>query len=135
MASYNHVILIGNLTRDVETQTIGTGNTVSKFGLAVNRKYKTKDGQPQEDVMFIDCVAWGRTGETMAQYLTKGRPVFIEGRIQLEQWDDKEGNKRSKHTVVVDNFQFIDANGGQAQKQDLDGGGEKKPIDHNDIPF
>jgi len=135
MASYNHVILIGNLTRDIETATVGSGNTVSKFGLAVNRKYKTKDGQQQEDVMFVDCVAWGRTGETMAQYLSKGRPVFIEGRLQLEQWEDKEGNKRSRHSIVVENFQFIDANGGQAQKQNLDGGKGNQAIDHDEIPF
>ncbi|MBM4113562.1 MAG: single-stranded DNA-binding protein, partial [Phycisphaerae bacterium] len=109
MANFNKVILIGNLTRDVEVRAIAGGQSVSKFGLAVNRKFRTKDNEEREEVTFVDCEAWGRTGEVMSQYLRKGSPVFIEGRLRLDQWEDKEGQKRSQLRVVVENFQFIGA--------------------------
>ncbi|MBS0196752.1 MAG: single-stranded DNA-binding protein [Planctomycetes bacterium] len=113
MASYNKVLLMGNLTRDVELRTIGSGNTVGRIGLAVNRHYTTQSGEKREETTFVDCEAWGRTAETMAKYLSKGRPVFIEGRLKLDQWEDKkDGTKKSKLSVVIDNFQFIDSRGG-----------------------
>lgn len=109
MANMNKVLLMGNLTRDVELRTAGASQ-VGKFGLAVNRKWVGSDGEKKEEVTFIDCEAWGKTAETMAKYLSRGRGVFIEGRLKLDQWDDKEsGAKRSKLSVVVESFQFIDA--------------------------
>lgn len=116
MANMNKVLLMGNLTRDVELRTAGASQ-VGKFGLAVNRKWVGGDGEKKEEVTFVDCEAWGKTAETMAKYLGKGRGVFIEGRLKLDQWDDKEsGAKRSKLSVVVESFQFIDAKPADAPK-------------------
>jgi len=109
MASLNRVFLMGNLTRDVELRAAGSSQ-VGKFGIAVNRKWVAGDGEKREEVTFVDCEAWGKTAEAMAKYLGKGRGVFLEGRLKLDQWDDKEsGQKRSKLSVVVEGFQFIDA--------------------------
>ncbi|HMN95368.1 MAG TPA: single-stranded DNA-binding protein [Phycisphaerales bacterium] len=112
MASYNKVLLMGNLTRDIELRHTSSNQAVANFGLAVNRRYRTAGGEDREEVTFVDCEAWGNTAEIMAKYLAKGRPVFVEGRLKLDQWQDKEGNKQSKLRVVVDNFQFIDSRGG-----------------------
>ncbi|MSR18522.1 MAG: single-stranded DNA-binding protein [Phycisphaerales bacterium] len=112
MASFNRVILMGNLTRDIELKQLASGQSVAKFGLAVNNKFKTKDGELKEEVTFVDCEAWGRQAEVMKQYLTKGRPVLIEGRLKLDQWEDKDQQKRSKLFVVVENFQFVGAREG-----------------------
>lgn len=111
--SYNRVLLMGNLTRDVELRAAGgSGSQVAKIGLAVNRNVSTASGEKREEVTFIDCEAWGKTAEIMAKYLAKGRPVFIEGRLKLDQWDDKEtGKKQSKLKVVVESFQFVDSKG------------------------
>jgi len=110
--SFNKVLLLGNLTRDVELRYTSNNTPVGKLGLAVNRRYRTADGENREDTTFVDCEAWGRTAETMSRYLAKGRPVFIEGRLKLDQWQDREGNNRSKLLVVVENFQFVDSPGG-----------------------
>lgn len=124
MASFNKVMLMGNLTRDIEIRHTPSNTAVGNFGLAVNRKYKTQSGEQREEVAFIDCEAWGRTAEVMAQYLSKGRPVFIEGRLKFDSWDDKNGGgKRSKLSVVVDNFQFIDSNSGGGNQAGGSGGG------------
>jgi single-strand DNA-binding protein len=105
----NRVFLMGNLTRDPDLRYLPTSNTaVAALGLAVNRKWKDKAGQQQEEVMFIDCEAFGKTAEVLNQYLKKGRPVYLEGRLKLDQWKDKEGQPRSKLKVVVEAFQFID---------------------------
>lgn len=112
MPNLNKVMLMGHLTRDIEIKSIQSGQTVGSFGIAVNHKYKTSGGEQREDVMFVDCTAWGKTAEVMAQYLAKGRAVYVEGRLKLDQWDDKQGGKRSKLSVVVESFQFIDAKGG-----------------------
>ena len=98
----NKVILLGRLTRDPETSYLANQTALAKFGLAVNRKWKDK-----EEVMFIDCTAFGKTAEIMGEHLTKGRQVLIEGRLALDQWESKDGQKRSKHEVVVDRFDFI----------------------------
>ena len=121
MASYNKVVLMGNLTRDVELRSTNNNQSVANLGLAVNRRYRTADGEDREEVTFVDCEAWGRTAETMAKYLSKGRPVFIEGRLKLDSWQDKDGNKQSRLRVVVENFQFIDSRGGGESRDD--GGG------------
>lgn len=112
MANLNKVMLIGNLTRDVDLRNVAGGQSVGSFGIAVNRNFTTKDGQKKEDVTFIDCEAWGRTAEVMKQYLSKGRPVFIEGRLKFDSWDDKQsGKKMSRLSVVVENFQFLGSRG------------------------
>jgi len=110
--SFNKVLLMGNLTRDVEVRHTSGNQAVAKLGLAVNRRFKTQSGENREEVTFVDCEAWGRTAEVMSQYLAKGRPVFIEGRLKLDQWEDRDGNKRSRHLVVVENFQFVDSREG-----------------------
>jgi len=116
--NFNKVILLGNLTRDIELRHTAGNNAVANFGIAVNRTWKTPEGEKREEVTFVDCEAWGRTGEVMSQYLRKGRPVFIEGRLKLDTWEDKETHKKqSKLRVVVESFQFVDS------KQDGDAGG------------
>jgi len=125
--SYNKVLLMGNLTRDVELRYLPNSQTaVAAIGLAVNRKFRTQSGEEREEVAFIDCEAFGKTAETMSQYLRKGRPVFIEGRLKLDQWDDKtSGQKRSKLKVIVEEFRFVDSPGGGGR--DGDGGGRPQP--------
>lgn len=113
MASYNKVLLMGNLTRDIELRHTNSNLAVANMGLAVNRRYKTAQGEEREEVAFIDCEAWGNTAEIMAKYLVKGKPVFVEGRLKLDQWQDKDGNKQSKLRVVIENFQFIDSRAGE----------------------
>ncbi len=123
--SYNKVLLMGNLTRDIEVRQLPNSNTsVANIGLAVNRRFRTAEGENREEVTFVDCEAWGRTAETMSQYLRKGRPVFIEGRLRLDQWQDKDGGNRSKIKVVVESFQFIDGPGGEGGGAGS-GGGER----------
>ncbi|MCC6970746.1 MAG: single-stranded DNA-binding protein [Phycisphaerales bacterium] len=107
----NRVFLMGNLTRDVELRHVSGNQAVANIGLAVNRRWKTPEGENREETTFVDCEAWGRTAEVMAQYLAKGRPVFIEGRLKLDQWE-KEGQKFSKLRVVVESFQFVDSREG-----------------------
>jgi single-strand DNA-binding protein len=111
MANVNKVILIGNLTRDVELKQLPSGNPVAQIGLAINRKWKDKAGEDQEEVTFVDCEAWGKTAEIMAKYLAKGKPVYIEGRLKLDSWE-KDGEKRSKMKVVVESFQFLSSGKG-----------------------
>jgi single-strand DNA-binding protein len=124
--SLNKVFLMGNLTRDIEVKHTPSDQSVASFGIAVNRRFRTKEGEDREEVTFVDCEAWGRTAEVMGQYLNKGRPVFIEGRLKLDQWDDREsGQKRSKIKVVVENFQFVDSPAG---KGGAGGGGSGQPV-------
>lgn len=113
MGSFNKVILMGNITRDIELKTIASGQSVAKIGLAVNRKWRTPEGEQREEVTYVDCDAWGKTAENIAKFFGKGRPIFIEGRLKLDQWQDKEsGQNRSKLGVVIENFQFVDSKGG-----------------------
>ena len=113
MANLNRVFLMGNLTRDVELRSTNSGQQVARIGIAINRRWTGQDGQMREEVTYVDCEAWGKTAETMAKYLAKGRPVFIEGRLKLDQWQDKEsGQNRSKMGVVIESFQFIDSKPG-----------------------
>jgi single-strand DNA-binding protein len=123
MASYNKVLLMGNLTRDVELRQIPSGQSVAKIGLAVNRRWRDANGEDREEVTYVDCEAWGKQAEVMAKYLAKGRPVFVEGRLKLDQWEDKEGNKQSKMRVVVEAFQFIDSRSGGGGGGGEGGGG------------
>jgi len=163
--NFNKVFLMGNLTRDIEIRHTSGNTAVGNFGIAMNRKFRTQSGENREETTFVDCEVWGRTAEVMSQYLSKGRPVFIEGRLKLDQWEDKkDGSKRSKLNVVVENFQFIDSGGGGGGGQSRGGGssynaagaegaggggygggghsgdgggggGGAPPIDADDIPF
>jgi len=107
MANLNKVMLIGNLTRDVELRYTPGGTAVCSFGLATNRKWKNKQGEQQEEVTFVDVEAWARTAELCQQYLSKGSPLFVEGRLKLDQWQSKDGQRRSKLKVVIENMQFL----------------------------
>jgi single-strand DNA-binding protein len=108
MASLNKVFLMGNLTRDPELRVTPKGTPICQFGLAVNRQFKDDSGQTRDETTFVDIEAWGRQGETISKYCTKGRPLFVEGRLKLDTWDDKTtGQKRSKMRIVLENFQFL----------------------------
>jgi single-strand DNA-binding protein len=108
MANLNRVLLIGNLTRDPEVRYTPKGTAVTDIGLAVNRIYTADDGEKKEETTFVDVTLWGRQAEIAGQYLKKGRPVFIEGRLQLDTWDDKQtGQKRSRLRVVSENMQLL----------------------------
>ncbi len=151
--SVNKVFLMGNLTRDVELKYTPSNQPVATFGLAMNRRYRTREGENREETTFVDCEAWARTAEVMSEYLSKGRPVFIEGRLKLDQWQDKDGNNRSKLRVVVENFQFVDSRGStgggggdrsSAPEQMASANtssaaspdsGQHKPVSEDDIPF
>jgi len=120
MANFNKIMLMGNLTRDPELSYLPNNTPVVKLGLAVNRRFKRQDGEQGEETLFVDCNAFGRQAEVINQYLRKGRGVFIEGRLRLERWQDKDGNNRSKHTVIIENFQFM---GGRDDNDGDSGGG------------
>ncbi|HKK19723.1 MAG TPA: single-stranded DNA-binding protein [Opitutales bacterium] len=107
MASFNKVILLGNLTRDPETRVTANGNTICKLGLATSRVYSTRDGERREETTFVDIDAFGKQAEVITKYMRKGRPLMVEGRLKLDQWETNEGQKRSKLGVVLENFQFI----------------------------
>lgn len=112
MASFNKVILVGNLTRDPELRTLPSGNSVARISLAVNRRYTGKDGESKEEVTYVEIDAFGKQAETIAKYCTKGRPLLVEGRLRLDQWDDKaSGEKRSRLGVVLENFSFLGSRG------------------------
>ena len=114
MASFNKVILAGNLTRDPELRYTPKGTAVAKIGLAVNRTWTGEDGQKKEEVNFIDVEAWGRQGEVIAQYMKKGRPLLVEGRLKLDSWEDKNTKQKvSKLKVVLESFSFLDSNRGE----------------------
>ncbi|MEX0654106.1 MAG: single-stranded DNA-binding protein [Phycisphaeraceae bacterium] len=163
MPNLNKVMLMGNLTRDPEMRFLPSNMPVVNIGLAVNRRWRNKEGEPQEETTFVDCEAFGRTAEVINQYLKKGRPLYVEGRLKLDQWQDKEGNNRSKMKVVVESFEFIDSRGDggggggggdqgggyqqnrgggggsaprqQAPPQQGQGGSPHQPVEPDDIPF
>lgn len=107
MASYNKVILMGNLTRDPETRVTASGLTICKLGLATSRVFATKDGERKEETTFVDVDAFGKQAEVITKYMRKGRPIMIEGRLKFDQWESAEGQKRSKLGVILESFQFI----------------------------
>jgi len=125
MASFNKVILVGNLTRDPELRYTPKGMAIAKIGLAVNRNWTNEAGEKKEEVTFVDVDIFGRTAENVAQYMKKGRPILIEGRLRLDQWDDKQtGQKRSRLGVVAETVQFLGSATGGGRE---DGGGEAPP--------
>jgi single-strand DNA-binding protein len=112
MANFNKVYLLGNLTRDPELRVTPKGTAICQFGLAISRSWKDESGQTREETAFVDIEAWGKQGEIISKYCTKGRPLFVEGRLKFDQWEDKtSGQKRSKLKVVLENFQFIGGRG------------------------
>jgi len=110
--NYNRVQLGGNLTRDVELRSTSGNQSVANFGMAINRKWKTKEGEQREEVTFIDCEVWGNIADVIAKNLRKGSPIFVDGRLKLDTWEDKEGKKQSRLRVLVETFQYI---GGREQ--------------------
>ncbi len=155
MANFNKVILMGNLTRDVELRNTQGGTALAKFGMAINRKY-TANGESKEETCFVDLTAWGKQAELLNQYVRKGSQLMVEGRLQYSTWESQEGGKRSKLEVVVENFQFVGApkgagGGSGAPAGDDGGGGERRAparrpaqqeggaaggeVDYGDIPF
>ena len=109
MASLNKVLLIGNLTRDPDVRMLSNGRPVCNFGLALNRNYKDAEGNRKEEVTFVDVECYGPRAEAVGRFFTKGRSIFVEGRLKLDQWETKEGEKRSALRVVLDNFEFVDS--------------------------
>ncbi len=110
MANFNKVILAGNLTRDPELRYTPKGTAIARIGIAINRTWKNETGETKEEVTFVDVDAWGRQAEVIAQYLKKGRPILMEGRLKHDQWEDKNTHqKQSKLRVVLENFQFMDS--------------------------
>lgn len=115
MANLNRVLLIGNLTRDPELRVTPKGTAICQFGLAISRSFKDESGQTREEATFVDIEAWGKQGELIAKYCAKGRPLFVEGRLRFDQWEDKTTQqKRSKLKVVLENFQFLGGREGGA---------------------
>ena len=128
MANLNKVMLIGNLTRDPELKYTPKGMAIAQLGLAVNRVWSNEAGEKQEEVTFIDVEMFGRKAEVAAEYLKKGRPVFIEGRLKLDSWDDKaSGQKRSKLKVVGESLEFLGSREGGGGGGGESGGGEGRP--------
>ena len=152
MASANIVVLCGNLTRDPEVRQIPSGMSVADLGLAINESYKNKSGEQVETTCYVDVVVWGKTAENCGQYLRKGSPILVEGKLQLDQWE-KDGEKRSKLRVRADRVQFLgtgrrgEGEGGgapggggggaptSAPRRSSGGGGGPPPPPDDDIPF
>jgi single-strand DNA-binding protein len=148
---FSKVILMGNLTRDVEMRTTPSGQTVANFSLAVNRTWRDANGQNQEQTSFINCVAWGKAGEIIAQYTSKGSGLLVSGRLDQRSYDDKDGNKRQAVEVVVEDFNFVGGRGddsgssssaaprqssSKSPSQDVVPDEiDDKPIDLSEIPF
>ena len=128
MASFNKVMLMGNLTRDPEIKYTPKGTAIADIGLAVNRNYTTESGEKREEVTFVDVTLWGRVAEIVGEYCKKGRPLFVEGRLQLDSWDDKAtGQKRSKLKVVGENIQLLGAREGSGGGEQSEGRSEARP--------
>ena len=147
---FNKVILMGNLTRDVEVRTTASGQSVANFSLAISRSWRGQDGQQQDQTSFINCVAWGKVGDIIAQYVHKGSPLLVSGRLDQRSYQDKDGNKRSAVEVVVEDFNFV--GGGRSDDPSLSAPSsnqstnnksqdvvvediDDKPIDLSEIPF
>ena len=107
MANFNKVILMGNLTRDPQLRYLPNNTAVCEFGMAVNRNWRDRDGNQREEVCFVEISSFGRQAEVINQYMSKGRPCLVEGRLKFDSWTGQDGQKRSKHSVVVENFQFV----------------------------
>jgi single-strand DNA-binding protein len=137
MAYLNKVFLIGNLTRDPELRVTPKGTAICQFGLAVNRQFKDESGQTRDETAFVDIEAWGKQGELVAKYLTKGSPAMVEGRLKFDQWEDKQTQqKRSKLKVVLENVQFLSSRGagGAAGAGADEGVDQTAPVERHSPP-
>jgi single-strand DNA-binding protein len=134
MASYNHVVLVGNLTRDPELKFLPSGTALCEFAIAVNRRWTdAKTSEKKEEVSFFDCVVWAKGAEIFAKYMTKGKPCLIDGELRQERWEDKDGGKRSRVKINVQNFQFL---GGKRDEDGPPSAGAPPADDFDsDIPF
>ena len=145
---FSKAIIVGNITRDPELRSTPSGAQVCGFSVAVNRTYKDNSGANQESVSFIDCSAWGRAGEIIAQYAKKGSGILVSGRLEQRSWEDKEGQKRSRVEIVVEDFNFVGGNGDGGASGSSRGGSSSaaaadvapddisdEPIDLSEIPF
>ncbi len=140
MASFNKVILIGNLTRDPEVKSLPKGTAVCNISMAVNRRWKNDAGEEKEEVYFADCKAFGRQAETIGQYVKKGHPLMVEGRLTREEWDDKKtGEKKSATRIMIETFQFLkgrDEGAAPAPRRETAPAPAPKPdLDADDLPF
>lgn len=156
MANFNKVILMGNLTRDVEMRTTQGGTSIAKLGMAINRKWSGQSGEQKESTCFVDMTAFGKQAELLSQYVSKGSPLFVEGRLEYSTWESQEGGKKSKLEVIIENFQFMGgakgAGGGAAggggeeggqrragnsggARRSAGGGEEGGEANYGDIPF
>lgn len=131
MASFNRVIMMGNLTRDPQLKYLPSNTAVCEFGLATNHKWKDRDGNAKEEACFVDCSCFGKGGEIINQYMTKGSPLLVEGRLRYESWTAQDGTKRSRLSIMVDNFQFVGrregGEGGGAPANRGQGGYDRAP--------
>lgn len=130
-ASFNKVILLGNLTRDPELRVTPGGLSICKFGLAVNRRYTTKEGEQREEATFVDIDSFGKQAEVIAKYCTKGSSIMVEGRLKLDQWESPQGEKRSKLGVVAENFTFT---GGSPRSGSVDNDSDQDRFEDNTPP-
>ena len=130
MPNFNKVLLMGNLTRDPELRVTPKGTSVCQFGMAVNRVFRGENGETQEETTFVDVEAWGRQAEVISKYVTKGNPLFVEGRLKFDSWESKTGEKRSKLKVVVENMQLMGGRGGEGQP----GGGRSASFEDSAPP-
>lgn len=137
--NFNKIMLAGNITRDIELRHTPSNIAVAQIGLAVNERYTSASGEKKESVVFVDCEAFGKTAEAIAKYLGKGKPIFIEGRLKLDQWKDKaDGSNRSKLKVVVESFQFVGAKSDTEQTRATPARASSpapEPMHEEDIPF
>ena len=131
MSNFNRIFLMGNLTRDLELKVSQNNVSFGTFGLAVNTTIgKDADGKPKTETLFVDITVFGKQAETISQYCKKGSPLFVEGRLRLRTWEDKDGNKHSKHEVVLSGFQFLNSN-----KKEEPADVESTPVGDEDVPF
>ena len=141
MASYNKVILMGNCTRDPQLSYLPSQTPVVEFGLAVSHKFKDSHGTQNESTCFIDCRSYGKQAEVIDQYFRKGNRILVEGRLDLDQWEDQQGNKRSKHRVFVERFSFVDSaseakpQSAQQQHNPLAASSSETYEPNDDLPF
>lgn len=125
MPNLNKVMLMGNLTRDPQLSYLPSQTAVCEISIAINRRWMGQDGQQKEEVTFVECSMFGKRGEVLAKYLKKGQPIFVEGRLKLDQWEAQDGTKRSKLRVVLENFEFISARQGGGEGGGYEGGGDE----------
>ena len=135
MASYNKTISMGNLTRDPELTYTQGGTALCKFPLAMNEKFKDKDGNIKEDVCFVDITVWGKHAENCNKYLSKGSLVQVDGKLKLDTWTDKEGQKRSRHGITANSVQFLPSGGNNQEKKTEPRQEEKRVTQSNEPPF